>query len=278
MPEKVIVSVPETRKAFVVDPARWYNEREKTYRAAQQNAAAEEKPGTMRILIVDDDRPSLKMTGFLLREEGYTVFTADNGHDALRMIDEKTPDLLILDVMMPGMDGWEVTRQLRRTTNLPIIILSAKGETSDRVFGLDLGADDYLAKPFEPSELLARVRAVLRRAEAFTFGEPQGQLAIEGFRLDPVNNAVSLSTGRVIELTPIEFRLLHYLARNNGRVLTHEQLLSTVWGYDYEGYSNQVAVYIRRLRSKLEPNPDEPRYILTARGVGYRFEASGSSG
>lgn len=278
MPEKVIVSVPVTRKAFVVDPARWYNEREKTYRAAQQNAAAEEKPGTMRILIVDDDRPSLKMTGFLLREEGYTVFTADNGHDALRMIDEKTPDLLILDVMMPGMDGWEVTRQLRRTTNLPIIILSAKGETSDRVFGLDLGADDYLAKPFEPSELLARVRAVLRRAEAFTFGEPQGQLAIEGFRLDPVNNAVSLSTGRVIELTPIEFRLLHYLARNNGRVLTHEQLLSTVWGYDYEGYSNQVAVYIRRLRSKLEPNPDEPRYILTARGVGYRFEASGSSG
>lgn len=278
MPEKVIVSVPETRKAFVVDPARWYNEREKTYRAAQQNAAAEEKPGTMRILIVDDDRPSLKMTGFLLREEGYTVFTADNGHDALRMIDEKTPDLLILDVMMPGMDGWEVTRQLRRTTNLPIIILSAKGETSDRVFGLDLGADDYLAKPFEPSELLARVRAVLRRAEAFTFGEPQGQLAIEGFRLDPVNNAVSLSTGRVIELTPIEFRLLHYLARNNGRVLTHEQLLSTVWGYDYEGYSNQVAVYIRRLRSKLEPNPDEPQYILTARGVGYRFEASGSSG
>jgi DNA-binding response OmpR family regulator len=226
----------------------------------------------MRILIVDDDRPSLKMTAFLLREEGYNVFTADNGHDALRMIDEKTPDLLILDVMMPGMDGWEVTRRLRRTTNLPIIILSAKGETTDRVFGLDLGADDYLAKPFEPSELLARVRAVLRRAEAFTFGEPQTQLSVEGFRLDPVNNTVTLPGNRMVELTPIEFRLLHYLARNNGRVLTHEQLLNTVWGYEYEGYSNQVAVYIRRLRSKLEPNPDEPRYILTARGIGYRFE------
>jgi DNA-binding response OmpR family regulator len=278
MPDKVIASVPETRKAFAADPVRWYNEGAKTHRAAQQSAAAEEKPGTMRILIVDDDRPSLKMTAFLLREEGYTVFTADNGHDALRMIDEKTPDLLILDVMMPGMDGWEVTRHLRRTTNLPIIILSAKGETSDRVFGLDLGADDYLAKPFEPSELLARVRAVLRRAEAFTFGEPQSQLIVEGFRLDPVNNAVSLSSGRVIELTPIEFRLLHCLVRNNGRVLSHEQLLSTVWGYDYEGYSNQVAVYIRRLRSKLEPNPDEPRHILTARGLGYRFEAGGSGG
>jgi len=118
----------------------------------------------MRILIVDDDRPSLKMTAFLLKEEGYTVFTADNGQEALRQIDDKTPDLLILDVMMPGMDGWEVTRHLRRTTNLPILILSAKGETRDRVFGLDLGADYYLAKPFEPSELLARVRAVLRSA------------------------------------------------------------------------------------------------------------------
>jgi DNA-binding response OmpR family regulator len=227
----------------------------------------------MRVLVVDDDRPSLKMTAFLLREEGYTVFTADNGQEALRLIDEKTPDLLILDVMMPGMDGWEVTRQLRRASNLPIIILSAKGETSDRVYGLDLGADDYLAKPFEPSELLARVRSVLRRAEAFTFGEPQNQLTVGGFRLDPVNNTVTLPTAKAVELTPIEFRLLHCLVRNNGRVLTHEQLLSTVWGYDYEGYSNQIAVYIRRLRTKTEPNPDDPRYLLTARGIGYRFEA-----
>ncbi len=229
----------------------------------------------MRILIVDDDRPSLKMTAFLLREEGYTVFTADNGQEALRQIDEKTPDLLILDVMMPGMDGWEVTRHLRRTTTLPILILSAKGETSDRVFGLDLGADDYLAKPFEPSELLARVRAVLRRAEAFTFGEPPTQLSVEGFRLDPLNSTVTTPGGRTLELTPIEFRLLHYLMRNNGRVLTHEQLLSTVWGYDNEGYSNQVAVYVRRLRSKLEPNPDDPHHIVTVRGLGYKFEVGG---
>lgn len=264
---------PAPPNAFATAPARWYNEINKPERTVQP--AVEERPGTMRILIADDDRPSLKMTAFLLREEGYTVFTADNGIDALRMIDEKTPDLLVLDVMMPGMDGWEVTRQLRRSTNLPIIILSAKGETSDRVFGLDLGADDYLAKPFEPSELLARVRSVLRRAEAFTFGEPQSLLVIEGFRLDPVNNTLMLPSGRSVELTPIEFRLLHYLMRNNGRVLTHEQLLNTVWGYDYEGYSNQVAVYIRRLRSKLEPNPDDPRHIVTARGLGYKFEAAG---
>ena len=227
----------------------------------------------MRVLIVDDDRPSLKMTAFLLREEGYTVFTADNGLEALRLVDEKTPDLLVLDVMMPGMDGLEVTRRLRRDSSLPIIILSAKGETSDRVSGLDVGADDYLAKPFEPSELLARVRSVLRRAEAFTFGEPQNQLTVGGFRMDPVNNTVTLPDDRVAELTPIEFRLLHYLVRNNGRVLTHEQLLNTVWGYDYEGYSNQVAVYIRRLRTKLEPDPDDPRYLVTTRGIGYKFDA-----
>lgn len=271
MYETIVARWSETRKPFVAPSPLWYNNCSKKHRPSVYQVA-EEKPGAMRILIVDDDRPSLKMTAFLLREEGYTVYTADNGQEALRMIDDKQPDLLVLDVMMPGMDGWEVTRHLRRTTNLPILILSAKGETSDRVFGLDLGADDYLAKPFEPSELLARVRAVLRRAEAFTFGEPQSQLSVEGFRLDPVNNTVTLPNNRAVELTPIEFRLLHALMRNTGRVLTHEQLLSTVWGYDYEGYSNQVAVYIRRLRSKLEPNPDDPRYIVTARGLGYKFE------
>lgn len=271
---------------FASAPSRWYNALVtgnpaecRPPRAGPYDlpASSEEKPHAMRVLVVDDDRPSLKMTAFLLREEGYTVFTTDNGQDALRLIEEKTPDVLILDVMMPGMDGLEVTRRLRRTTNLPIIILSAKGETSDRVYGLDLGADDYLAKPFEPAELLARVRAVLRRAEAFTFGEPQNQLSVGNFRLDPVNNFVVLPTGRTVELTPIEFRLLHTLARNNGRVLTHEQLLSTVWGYDYEGYSNQVAVYIRRLRTKIEPNPDQAKYLLTARGIGYRFDAGSSA-
>jgi DNA-binding response OmpR family regulator len=265
----------QTGWLFAQTPTRWYNvltNGEKRV-AAPSKSSATEDPNAMRVLVVDDDRPSLKMTAFLLREEGYTVFTADNGTEAMRIIDEKAPDLLILDIMMPGMDGFEVMHRVRRSMNLPIIILSAKGEASDRVLGLDKGADDYLSKPFEPAELLARVRSVLRRAEAFTFGEPQNQLAVGRFRLDPVNNAVAVSSGQPIELTPIEFRLLHYLVRNNGRVLTHEQLLNTVWGYDYEGYSNQIAVYIRRLRAKLEPNPDAPRHLMTVRGVGYRFEA-----
>ncbi|MCS6845342.1 MAG: response regulator transcription factor [Caldilineales bacterium] len=227
----------------------------------------------MRVLVVDDDPPSLKMVAFLLSQEGYEVITADNGLDALRLIEEKVPDLAILDVMMPGLDGFQLTQRIRRTMHLPIIILSAKGETSDRVTGLDLGADDYLAKPFEPSELLARVRSVLRRAEAFTFGEPQTALTVDGIHLDPITLTVQLPNRPPVELTPIEFRLLHTLMRNKGRVLTHDQIISNVWGYDYEGYSNQVAVYMRRLRLKIEPDPDNPRYLLTVRGVGYKFAA-----
>ena len=225
----------------------------------------------MRVLIVDDDPPSLKMTAFLLAEEGYEVFTAANGVDALRLVEEKLPDLLILDVMMPGMDGLQVTQRLRKITNLPIIILSAKGETSDRVLGLDVGADDYLAKPFEPSELLARVRSVMRRADAYTFGEPTSALSAGGVQIDPVSNTALLPDGSKTELTPLEFRLLHCLMRNPGRIMTHDQIISNVWGYDYEGYSNQIAVYVRRLRLKIEVDPDNPQYVQTVRGVGYRF-------
>jgi DNA-binding response OmpR family regulator len=227
----------------------------------------------MRVLIVDDDPPSLKMTAFLLAEEGYDVLTADNGIDALARIEEQVPDLVILDVMMPGLDGLQVTQRIRKTTNLPIIILSAKGETSDRVTGLDFGADDYLAKPFEPTELLARVRSVLRRAEAFTFGEPESALTVGVLHIDPVTNTAHMQDGQSVELTPIEFRLLHCLMRNQGRTLSHEQIISNVWGYDYDGYSNQVAVYIRRLRLKLEPDPDTPKHLLTVRGLGYKFVA-----
>jgi DNA-binding response OmpR family regulator len=228
----------------------------------------------MRVLVVDDDPPSVKMVAFLLQEEGYTVLTASNGQEALRKVEEESPDLVILDVMMPHMDGLEVCRRIRRTMNLPIIILSAKGETADRVTGLELGADDYLAKPFEPAELLARVRAVLRRAEAFAFGDTASQLTVGGIRLDPVNStATLLASNRVVSLTPIESRLLHCLMRNAGRILTHDQLLSAVWGYDYEGYANQIAVYVRRLRTKLEADPEHPRWLLTVRGVGYKFEA-----
>lgn len=213
------------------------------------------------------------MTAFLLAEEGYDVLTADNGLDALRLVEQESPDLAILDVMMPGLDGLQVTQRIRRSMSLPIIILSAKGETVDRVQGLDVGADDYLAKPFEPAELLARVRSVLRRSDSFAYGEPQGALAASGLQIDPVTNIVTLPDGAKTELTPIEFKLLHCLMRNPGRTLTHDQIISSVWGYDYDGYSNQIAVYVRRLRLKIEADPDDPKYVQTVRGLGYKFVA-----
>jgi DNA-binding response OmpR family regulator len=226
----------------------------------------------MRILAVDDDRNNLKMLAFLLGEEGYEVITADNGRTALDLLDSQHPDLVILDVMMPQMDGLEVCRRIRQTMDIPIVILSAKGETTDKVLGLELGADDYLPKPFEPSELLARVKAVLRRSELSTFDDSQVAVAVGGLRLDPVGNRVLLESGQAVDLTPIEFRLLHCLMRNAGRTLSHDFLMSHAWGYEYEGYSNQIAVYIRRLRSKVEEDPANPRYIATVRGLGYRFE------
>lgn len=226
----------------------------------------------MRILVVDDDPPSVKMTAFLLREEGYEVITADNGRAALEIVQNQSPDLVIMDVMMPHIDGLEVTRRIRQTMDVPIIILSAKGETADKVTGLEVGADDYLAKPFEPSELLARVKAVLRRSEIFAYDDSQSRVAVGELRLDPIGNKVIRNDGSEIELTPIEFRLLHVLMRNAGRVLSHDYLLSNAWGYDYEGYSNQIAVYIRRLRTKIEKDPANPEYLQTIRGIGYKFE------
>jgi len=226
----------------------------------------------MHVLVVDDDAPSVKMTAFLLREEGYIVSTADNGVAALQRVEENPPDLVILDVMMPHMDGHEVCRRIRAKMQIPIIFLSAKGETTDRVQGLDLGADDYLPKPFEPAELLARVKALLRRTEAYAASEAQTRLSVGDFVLEPVGHK-AIVRGKSIDMTPIEFRLLYCLARNAGRLLTHDQLLTSVWGYEYEGYSNQVAVYIRRLRNKIEQDPANPEHLTTVRGLGYKFEA-----
>lgn len=226
----------------------------------------------MRIMVVDDDAPSVKMISFLLREEGYEVVSADNGSTALEVVEREPPDLVILDVMMPHMDGFEVCRRIRQKMDVPIIFLSAKGETADKVSGLQLGADDYLAKPFEPAELLARVRAVLRRAEVFGGEDTQSRLTVGEITLEPVSNRIIFADGRKTELTPIEFRLLYCLMRNAGRILSHDLLMNAVWGYDYEGYSNQIAVYMHRLRTKIEQDPDHPKYLTTVRGVGYRFE------
>jgi DNA-binding response OmpR family regulator len=226
----------------------------------------------MRILVVDDDAPSVKMISFLLREEGYDVVSADNGSAALDLVEREPPDLVILDVMMPHMDGFEVCRRIRQKMDVPIIFLSAKGETADKVSGLQLGADDYLAKPFEPAELLARVKAVLRRVEAFGGEDTQSRLTVGEITLEPVSNRVIYPDGRKVELTPIEFRLLYCLMRNAGRILSHDLLMNAVWGYDYEGYSNQIAVYMHRLRTKIEADPDHPKHLTTVRGVGYKFE------
>jgi len=214
------------------------------------------------------------MISFLLREEGYDVVSADNGVTALELVDREPPDLVILDVMMPHLDGFEVCRRMRQKVDVPIIFLSAKGETVDKVTGLQLGADDYLAKPFEPAELLARVKAVLRRAEAFVGKGIKSQLTVGDLTLDPVTNQAIFADGRKVDLTPIEFKLLYCLMRNAGRILSHDLLLSAVWGYDYEGYSNQIAVYIRRLRMKIEKKPDHPKMLTTVRGLGYKFERS----
>jgi DNA-binding response OmpR family regulator len=225
----------------------------------------------MKILIVDDDQPSVKMITYLLKEEGHAVSSAKDGQEALDIVERESPDLIIMDVMMPRMDGLEATRRIRQIMNVPIIILSAKGETSDKVAGLQLGADDYLAKPFEPAELLARVHAVLRRSEAFLTDDLESRVSVSGVHLDPVEHNVILPEGAVVPLTTIEFKLLHCLMRNAGRVVTPSYLLNAAWGYDYEGESNQIAVYVRRLRNKIEKDPNNPRFIVTVRRLGYRF-------
>ncbi|WP_322815776.1 response regulator transcription factor [Chloroflexus sp.] len=225
----------------------------------------------MNILVVDDDIPSARMTSYLLEEAGYRVFRAHDTSNILQLIEQHNPDLILLDVMMPKIDGFEVCRQIRRNSDIPIIFLSARHQLQDRVTGLQIGGDDYLVKPFEPSELLARVEAVLRRRNADVLNTST-RLSQGNLTLDPVEHKVLFTDGRSVELTPLEFRLLYYLMKNSGRILNVTQILSKVWGYDYEGESNLVAVYIRRLRTKVEEDPDHPRHVITVRNLGYKFE------
>jgi Response regulators consisting of a CheY-like receiver domain and a winged-helix DNA-binding domain len=225
----------------------------------------------MNILVVDDDIQNAKMTSYLLEEAGYRVFRVHNPSNIMQVIEQHNPDLILLDIMMPNMDGFEVCRQIRRNSDIPIIFLSARTYLQDRVMGLQIGGDDYLVKPFEPSELLARVEAVLRRRNADVLNTST-RLSQGNITLDPVEHKVLFTDGRVVELTPLEFRLLYYLMKNAGRILNVSQILTKVWGYDYEGESNLVAVYIRRLRTKVEEDPDHPRHVITVRNLGYKFE------
>ncbi|GGC95073.1 transcriptional regulatory protein WalR [Thalassobacillus devorans] len=225
---------------------------------------------SQKILVVDDEKPIADILKFNLEKEGYTVVCAHDGDEAIELADAENPDLILLDIMLPNKDGNEVCREVRKKHNMPIIMLTAKDSEIDKVLGLELGADDYVTKPFNNRELIARVKANLRRR----FQEPE----------DPATQSKDIKIGRLvihpdaytvtrdgdyIELTHREFELLHYLAKHIGQVMTREHLLETVWGYDYYGDVRTVDVTVRRLREKIEESPSNPTWIVTRRGVGY---------
>jgi DNA-binding response OmpR family regulator len=225
-----------------------------------------------RILVVDDEQIVSEVVGTYLRKEMYDVEIADNGAQALRVAKEWHPDLVILDLMLPGIDGLEVCRQLRKERDIPIIMLTAKGEETDRVIGLELGADDYVVKPFSPRELLARVKSVLRRTRPATKHNKTTVLQYDDLVINPSSRHVALG-GRSIRLTAKEFDLLYLLASHPGHVFTREQIVNEVWDSSYDIESGTVTVHIRRLRSKIENDPFRPRHIKTLWGVGYKFES-----
>jgi len=232
------------------------------------------------ILVVDDEDTIRDVIRRYLERDGFVVREAADGYAALDAIGEALPDLIVLDLMLPGVDGLSLTRQLRmlkppgaeERSRVPIIMLTAKGETSDRIRGLDSGADDYLAKPFSPQELVSRVKAVLRRTNENAATMAGQALEFEGLRIDPTSHTVTLD-GQTVPLTAKEFDLLWFFARHPRQVFSRTQLLDRVWGYEFFGDPSTVTVHIRRLREKIERDPSQPRYILTVWGVGYKFES-----
>lgn len=225
-----------------------------------------------RILVVDDEKNIIELLRFRLEQEGYRVLEAEDGRTALDLITQDPPDLVILDVMLPELDGFAVCRAMRadpRTREVPVIMLSARGQELDKVWGLELGADDYVTKPFSVRELVARVKARLRRSAPSGSGSRRA-FVIDKLVVDPETMKIRID-GREQSLTPKEFELLWFLARRPGKVFSRDYLLNNVWGYDYSGDSRTVDVHIRHIRRKLERLPGSPRLIETVRGVGYRF-------
>jgi len=220
-----------------------------------------------RVLVVDDDVKTVELVKLYLKRDGYRVLTAYDGVEALRLARDGHPDLIILDLMLPGVDGLEICRTLRTESDVPIIMLTAKTTDEDKLIGLGLGADDYVTKPFSPKELAARVRAVLRRlpGERGPDKIKRGQLAVDFLR-----HEVFLA-GRPVNLTTIEFKLLGVLVKESGRVFSRAQLIEKALGYDFEGFDRTIDVHILKLRRKLEPDPSHPKYIKTVYGAGYRF-------
>ncbi len=228
----------------------------------------------MKLLVVDDDPDLVDIIAYTLRKDNHQVNVATSGEEALALARQDPPDLVVLDVMLPGLDGFEVCRRLRQDSDLPVILLTARGEEADRVWGLDLGADDYITKPFSHRELLARVRAVARRA-ALNRTPNEGRLRVGQLSMDFGLREVRVGD-RKVDLTPKEYGILHCLMLNAGRVVPHEALLSFVWGSGHlDGDVEMLKVHLRHLREKIERNPSAPEYILTVRGVGYRMRRPG---
>ncbi|MEF9935445.1 MAG: response regulator transcription factor [Clostridium sp.] len=219
-----------------------------------------------KILLVDDDINISELVELYFQKEGYKVFKAHNGNDAVEIFKDVEPDIIVLDIMMPGKDGYEVLKEIRKSSQVPVIMLTAKGETFDRVLGLELGADDYIVKPFETKELVARVRAVLRRYKP---QEQSRKIEYRDLTVDPDSYTI-IYKGSNIDMPPKEFDLVNFLASNPNKVFTRDQLLYKVWGYDYPGDSRTVDVHVKRIREKLKENDEWG--IKTVWGVGYKFE------
>lgn len=223
-----------------------------------------------RILVVDDEERMVRFIRLNLEHDGFRVSEAYRGVQALDLLRSELPDLILLDVMMPDIDGFEALKIIREISSVPVIMLTAKGEEEDRIQGLELGADDYITKPFSPRELVSRVRAVLRRTESAS-GRTHGPVEVdERLKLDFDRHEVWVED-QLVQLRPTEYRLLYHLVQNAGWVVSHEQLLAKVWGYEYRDEPHYVRLYVNYLRKKLEKDPTNPKYILTERGVGYRF-------
>ena len=223
-----------------------------------------------RILVVDDEERIVRMIRLNLEHDGFTVIEANNGMQAINQIREKLPNLVILDVMMPGIDGYKTLSLIRETSQVPVIMLTAKSEEEDRIYGLELGADDYITKPFSPRELVSRIKAVLRRTENRSPDEEDVIRVDDRLTLDFGKREIWLD-GELVKLRPTEYRLLYHLVKNAGWVMTYDQILAKVWGYEYRDETHYVRLYVNYLRQKLEKDPANPKYILTERGVGYRF-------
>ena len=227
-----------------------------------------------KILVVDDDRNICELLKLYLENDGYTVFVANDGQEAVEMFHSKAPELVLLDIMLPKMDGWQVCREIRKTSNTPIIMLTAKGETFDKVLGLELGADDYVTKPFDAKEVMARVKAVLRRASGSNDAEENSKKIVkyDNLEINIVNYELKVK-GVPVDTPPKELELIYHFASNPNRVYTRDQLLDEVWGFDYYGDSRTVDVHVKRLREKLEGVSDKWS-LKTVWGVGYKFETT----